>query len=393
MGWNRQLVASALLSLFALLYWLGPSHAQVPQALEIGHYAAPDDFRKRGYGVLLRQGDQCLVVTLSHVAALTDNDEDFDAVTARLTPTEEATVDYVLHNQRDDLYVGRVSADSSLYKMCDVAQDIEEYYQEYRLSLQQMLVKDFQSLELHRAPDVVELRPESEKVLIEALRNEPIRYRLADCPQRAGSCDAPVQGMSGSLVSTSVGGGNRVWLGLHQRACSKDCPPNSDLWQAVSVMSIYDFFHSPAFPPKSFSAERTEKVAPRSEERKVDQSKVEAPIDFAREVQIELARLKCEPGMIDGSWGRKSADALQRFAKAYSVVLPSTDPNGRLLDSLKATTAKDCTPICSEGQKLQNGVCKAIRAVTPTPTKRVPQRANVEKPSACIHINGRLACP
>lgn len=393
MGWNTRLVVAALVSQFWLLPWLGHAHAAGPQALEIGHYAAPDNFRKRGYGVLLRQGDQCLVVTLSHVAALTDDDKDFDAVTARLTPTEEATVDYVLHNDRDDLYVGRVPTDTSLFKMCDRAQDIEEYYREYRVTLQQMLAKDFQTLELHRAPDVVELRPESDRVLIEALRNEPIRYRLADCQKRAESCEAPVQGMSGSLISASVGEGNRVWLGLHQRACAKDCPLGSDLWQAVSVMSIYGFFHSPAFPLQPPVAEWTEKVALQSEKPKSKNSEAEGPVNFAREVQIELARLKCEPGMIDGSWGKKSANALMRFAKAYSVTLPSITPDSNMLDLLKANTAKDCPSVCSKGYQLQNGVCQAIRVVTPTPTKRTSRRANTEKPSSCIRINGRLACP
>ncbi len=44
-------------------------------------------------------------------------------------------------------------------------------------------------------------------------------------------------------------------------------------------------------------------------------------------LQTELARLGCEPGPVDGLWGRRSAGALERFAENSTLAVDATSPS------------------------------------------------------------------
>jgi tetratricopeptide (TPR) repeat protein len=63
---------------------------------------------------------------------------------------------------------------------------------------------------------------------------------------------------------------------------------------------------------------------------------------LARLVQIELKRLGCDPGPIDGKWGGKSRTALENLARHGGVDPGDGMPDRRLLDRLVSYDSKIC---------------------------------------------------
>src|SRR5690606_26579395 len=53
---------------------------------------------------------------------------------------------------------------------------------------------------------------------------------------------------------------------------------------------------------------------------------VAVPPDLARLIQTELKRVGCDPGPIDGAWGDKAEEALQRFTRFAKVALRTDRP-------------------------------------------------------------------
>ena len=74
-------------------------------------------------------------------------------------------------------------------------------------------------------------------------------------------------------------------------------------------------------------------------------------------IQKELARHRCNPGVIDGAWGRRSAQALSRFAGYAGVNLISLDPSPQVLDQLRSQTTRICPLQCQPPHVEQGGEC------------------------------------
>ncbi len=66
---------------------------------------------------------------------------------------------------------------------------------------------------------------------------------------------------------------------------------------------------------------------------------------IVRLIQLELTRLNCKPGPIDGIWGPKSREALLDVGKFSDKSLPSREPTQRTLDALSRFDGVDgCWP-------------------------------------------------
>ena len=74
-------------------------------------------------------------------------------------------------------------------------------------------------------------------------------------------------------------------------------------------------------------------------------------------IQKELARHRCNPGLIDGAWGRRSAQALSRFAGHAGINLASLDPSPQVLDQLRSQTTRICPLQCQPPHVEQGGEC------------------------------------
>ena len=125
----------------------------------------------------------------------------------------------------------------------------------------------------------------------------------------------------------------------------------------------------------------------RSEEQKVailrnksDQSvpaEMPDPKVLIRAIQIELKRVGCDPGAVDGEWGERGRLALKEYARLAKVSLQSDLPDASILQSLTRQKATVCPSGCAAGQALINGRCAA--RVPPDARKAADTRASAKQ--------------
>jgi tetratricopeptide (TPR) repeat protein len=65
------------------------------------------------------------------------------------------------------------------------------------------------------------------------------------------------------------------------------------------------------------------------------------PEKLARDIQAELKRVGCDPGSVDGKWGKNAEMALQKFASHAKVVV-SLEPAAATLEILTAQQSRVC---------------------------------------------------
>ncbi|PYE92691.1 hypothetical protein C8J35_1214 [Rhizobium sp. PP-F2F-G38] len=386
--------------------------AKLPLTVEIGHYIDETNFKIIGYGVMVRFSTECFVVAPAHVAVDAVSDIFSDPVTARMGKLGQASLSRFDHNKDRDIYVGKVRSDDTLAAFCGDTEDINYLNKEYQLRLQHILARDFNSMQLHMGSGTVNMIPDTPQTLADIQATEPIRYRMGLCNEVDGEvCGLPVQGYSGSSISFAVSPGDRLWLGIHQKRCGEDCSSTEPVWQAISVMQIFAYFTTDYFRGKL----RSDPVTVQSNTKPA----LLAGETLVRRVQSELARLKCEPGQIDGRWGEGSRKALRRFAVAYSQDAAGNGPSVELLVKLEGQTSLNCPAICVAGEVLKDGSCHRVApaataapaeaqspVAAPSPLKtsvrplkpRIStpvrtKKASVSAKRECIRVNGHLACP
>jgi hypothetical protein len=359
--------------------------------VEVGHFQSENNFNLRGHGIILRFAGKCLVVTLAHVAQSNPDDTQFESVTIRSSAGMVATADWVYHNQRIyDLYVGEIAADSPLSFECASAATLDDIYNVYFERLSGLQNEDFKTLLLQTGHESISLTVENDMALRDALGSEPIRYTVKEC--MSAICELPTQKLSGSIVSMKTSYSDQIVLGLHQGRCDLYCSGDRNVWQAVSMMTIYQFFYTPGFPVKN------PKGTTQASSGSVDRPQ----IGITMRVQEQLVRLNCDPGQPDGKWGSRSVKALERFQSAYGNDVMRLSPGEEMLTTLQSYQAKSCPTICRKGSILAGGVCRSIEARKPemkaaSPARVTKPRAKPARPSdnsdnRCIHVNGKLAC-
>lgn len=79
---------------------------------------------------------------------------------------------------------------------------------------------------------------------------------------------------------------------------------------------------------------------------------------LARSIQIELARVGCYSGAIDGDWSPDTRKAMKAFNDRVNATLPIAHPDYILLTLLQGHAAKACGTLCPPGQaEAADGVC------------------------------------
>lgn len=63
-------------------------------------------------------------------------------------------------------------------------------------------------------------------------------------------------------------------------------------------------------------------------------------------LQNELKRVGCDPGKVDGIWGRKGISALANFNKHASLNLPTNAPTIEMIEAVKGKTDRVCPLVC-----------------------------------------------
>jgi len=92
------------------------------------------------------------------------------------------------------------------------------------------------------------------------------------------------------------------------------------------------------------------------------------PRALARALQTELKRVGCDPGTIDGNWGRKAEEALAEFARQSKTTL-STEASQEALKAVAGHSTRVCRLICGGNEMERDGKCVAKAP----PARRRPQ--------------------
>ena len=123
-----------------------------------------------------------------------------------------------------------------------------------------------------------------------------------------------------------------------------------------------------------------------------------APVPpLARQLQVELQRVGCSPGAIDGVWSDKAKTALGRFARHAKLTIPTGEPTLAALEALKAQEGRICPLECGPGTIEKNGRCVAKapdrspvqRNVAPYPKRAAQKERESPKPKMCWGRDGR----
>lgn len=119
--------------------------------------------------------------------------------------------------------------------------------------------------------------------------------------------------------------------------------------------------------------------------------KADAPVmvaDIPKQLQIELRRVGCNTGAIDGNWNtaaQKSLDLFNRNAKTkFDVKLASLDA----LDAVKSRTARICPLICEYGYRADGEKCSKIvcRAGYEVGDDNACEKIEVKKPGKPVAV-------
>jgi hypothetical protein len=111
------------------------------------------------------------------------------------------------------------------------------------------------------------------------------------------------------------------------------------------------------------------------------------PRALARALQTELKRVGCDPGPIDGNWGRKAEEALGEFARQTKVTL-AREASQEALQAVAGQHTRVCALICGGGEMERNGKCIAKAA----PARRKPQVVETTAPKRKKEGGGSGMC-
>ncbi len=83
-------------------------------------------------------------------------------------------------------------------------------------------------------------------------------------------------------------------------------------------------------------------------------------VDLSRALQVELRRVGCDTGAVDGNWNAASQKALDLFNKHAGMNLEGKAPSNDALDAVKSKTARVCPLICDTGFRADGERCVKI---------------------------------
>ena len=112
--------------------------------------------------------------------------------------------------------------------------------------------------------------------------------------------------------------------------------------------------------------------------------------ELARALQLELKRVHCYDGFVDGEWLLQSKLAMKAFLDRVNASLPIDKPDHVLLALVKAHSTVVCGQACPAGQSLAaNGHClPTTPTVTAGSANNIPMAAYSDRPSVTGNDNG-----
>ena len=103
--------------------------------------------------------------------------------------------------------------------------------------------------------------------------------------------------------------------------------------------------------------------------------------ELTQALQLELKRVHCYDGPIDGEWLLQSKRAMRAFLGRVNASLPIDKPDQFLLTLIKGHVAAACGQVCPEGQSLAaNGRCLPVATPATALVVRTPTCISARKP-------------
>ena len=114
-----------------------------------------------------------------------------------------------------------------------------------------------------------------------------------------------------------------------------------------------------------------------------------SPQGLARALQSELKRVGCDPGSLDGNWGTKSKQALEKFARLSKLSVPTGEPTEAALQGVAGQMGRICPLECDSDEVENNGRCVAKpradrKTVRRPPAQKVEQRNTTPQFRVCV---------
>lgn len=119
----------------------------------------------------------------------------------------------------------------------------------------------------------------------------------------------------------------------------------------------------PALDWQTTTAAASADAASRVPDVSAQGASLEVQRQLARQIQIELKRVGCYGGRIDGSWGDRSREAMVTFMARVNAVLPTREPDVFLLSLIKGQVKTVCEADCNRGEVSSTGRCMAATQV------------------------------
>jgi uncharacterized caspase-like protein len=103
--------------------------------------------------------------------------------------------------------------------------------------------------------------------------------------------------------------------------------------------------------------------------------------DLARDIMLELQRLGCVTGKVDGNWGPSARAAVNRFNRYARTALDPEIPTSATQTALRARDTRICPLECGRGFRVEDDTCVAI-APARTKARKADRPPERHKPQA-----------
>ncbi len=136
--------------------------------------------------------------------------------------------------------------------------------------------------------------------------------------------------------------------------------------------------------PASIGADPATGMTPAEQPNQTDRR------ELARALQLELKRVHCYDGFVDGEWLLQSKLAMKAFLDRVNASLPIDKPDHVLLALVKTHSTVVCGQVCLAGQSLAaNGHClPTTPTVTAGSVNNTPIAGSSDQPSVTGNYNG-----
>ena len=126
--------------------------------------------------------------------------------------------------------------------------------------------------------------------------------------------------------------------------------------------------------------------------------------DLAKQLQLQLKRVGCDPGALDGAWNDKSTQAMAQFNAHAHTKLEVKVASIGALEAVKEHKARVCPVVCGKGYRPEGDRCVAIackrgfvrskngECVSDTKAAARPSTDKGNVASTCAQMHNKVKC-